>query len=164
MKRVYTDKKGRRRPLTSRKRYYFPVKSDTVEFQSTTLSPYHKGEMANAVDIAVPVGTEVYASRSGRVKDVGEDADGNKYVDIDHLDCEITDYSHLSKALVRKGQEVVEGQVIGLSGDTGDLGGLPPHLHFEVDALDQTEGKPQSLKFEWVPGSRPTKTKRKDSE
>lgn len=41
-----------------------------------------------------------------------------------------TRYAHMSELFVSKGEEVVRGQVLGLSGSTGDSTG--PHLHFEV--------------------------------
>jgi len=49
---------------------------------------------------------------------------------VDHPRSVITVYAHLSTIHVRAGEEVRNGQVIGLSGRTGDVSG--PHLHFEV--------------------------------
>jgi murein DD-endopeptidase MepM/ murein hydrolase activator NlpD len=151
MASFYTDRKGRRRPITDRRKYSFPIERTKAVFQSKDLSPYHSGAMKEAVDIATPVGSKVLAARRGIVADVGESEDGSRSIEIAHDDGESTDYSHLSKQLVKPGQQVEEGQTIGLSGDTGDLAGLPPHLHFEVDApLSKSEYSGyHSVPFEW---------------
>ena len=52
------------------------------------------------------------------------------YIIIKHAGGYSTVYMHLSKALVRTGQKVSQGQVIALSGNTG--GSTGPHLHYEV--------------------------------
>lgn len=41
-------------------------------------------------------------------------------------------YAHLSLCLVKKGQAVLEGDVIALTGNTGNAANTPPHLHFEL--------------------------------
>jgi len=53
-----------------------------------------------------------------------------KTIEINHGNGLLTFYGHLSKILVAKGQYVVRGQVIGISGMTGTATG--PHLHFGV--------------------------------
>jgi murein DD-endopeptidase MepM/ murein hydrolase activator NlpD len=103
--------------------------------------------MEHAIDIVVPVGSKVYAAAAGKVTDASEDDDGYKGVDIKHDDGTYTNYGHLSEIQVRKGDEVNEGQIIGLSGDSGNLGGLPPHLHFE--AFVEKEGTYDTVPFRW---------------
>ena len=49
---------------------------------------------------------------------------------IKHSDNWITTYAHLDKALVKKGQEVAKGSVIGTVGETGSV--HSPQLHFEI--------------------------------
>ncbi|MFQ5676126.1 MAG: M23 family metallopeptidase [bacterium] len=86
------------------------------------------------VDIAAERGTEVFASAAGRVEKVVTKYRVNRgygrYVIIDHGSGLKTRYGHLSKILVREGQEVNRWQPIGLVGDTGLATG--PHLHYEV--------------------------------
>ncbi|MBV2186934.1 MAG: M23 family metallopeptidase, partial [Rhizobium sp.] len=59
-------------------------------------------------------------------------------VEIDHGLGLTTRYGHMSRVLVKVGDEVASGDVIGLSGNTGRSTG--PHLHYEVrrngEALD----------------------------
>lgn len=74
---------------------------------------------------------EVYAARDGKVEVVRDDkkAGYGLHVRIRHTDGSLTIYGHLYVAQVAKDQPVVEGQVIGLSGNSGFSSG--PHLHFE---------------------------------
>lgn len=87
----------------------------------------------NAVDFGAPIGTSVVASASGRVtKSVpyGWNGGYGKFLVIEHPNGTETLYSHFSDVVVRRGQRVVQGQVVGYVGDTGRSTG--PHLHFEV--------------------------------
>lgn len=87
------------------------------------------------IDYACPTGTEILASADGTVTFVGNlDTGYGKYIRIQHPDGNVTLYAHLSKVFVREGQNVKQGQVIGLSGSTGNSTG--PHLHFEMRGSD----------------------------
>lgn len=88
-------------------------------------STYHKG-----IDLAVPIGTAVMASRGGTVTRAGWGSGYGYCVYIQHPDGVSTRYGHLSKVLVKVGQTVSQGQKIALSGNTGVSTG--PHLHFEI--------------------------------
>lgn len=88
-------------------------------------STYHKG-----VDWATPVGTAVVASSGGTVAKAGWGSGYGYVVYINHADGRQTRYGHLSKVLVKPGQQVSQGQKIALSGNTGRSTG--PHLHFEI--------------------------------
>lgn len=92
-----------------------------------------------AIDIGVARNSNIIAASSGTVKSVVSGCiEGDKrcgggygnYVQIDHGNGILTIYAHLTRPTVTKGQSVVQGQIIGLSGSTGVSTG--PHLHFEV--------------------------------
>jgi murein DD-endopeptidase MepM/ murein hydrolase activator NlpD len=82
------------------------------------------------LDIAVTVGTPVRATAEGSVAEAGEDPEYGTFVLLQHSDEYQSMYGHLSRLLVRPGQRVAAGEVIGLSGNTGNSSA--PHLHFEV--------------------------------
>ena len=86
---------------------------------------FHKG-----LDIAVAYGADVKAAAPGRVSFSGvQNGYGNTVV-IDHEGGRQTRYAHLSEQLVRVGDVVAEGQLVGKSGNSGRATG--PHLHFEL--------------------------------
>ena len=87
----------------------------------------------NAVDLAVSMGTPIVASASGRViiaRNSGWNGGYGKYVVIEHPNGTQTLYAHTSGVIVKRGQKVVQGQVIGYVGSTGRSTG--PHVHFEI--------------------------------
>ncbi|HRY30811.1 MAG TPA: peptidoglycan DD-metalloendopeptidase family protein [Candidatus Paceibacterota bacterium] len=87
----------------------------------------------NAVDLGAPVGTPVYASADGRIIDSRYGGWNGGYaimIIISHDNGTQTLYAHLSQNLVKVGQKVEQGEVIGYVGSTGNSTG--PHLHFEV--------------------------------
>ena len=69
---------------------------------------------------------EVYAMMPGEVVKVAADKRSGNYVTIRHGDYTVS-YCHLSKALVKKGAQVLPGEVVAISGNTGRSTG--PHLH-----------------------------------
>lgn len=69
---------------------------------------------------------EVYSMLAGRVKKVGKDKRSGNYVVLEYGNYTVS-YCHLSKALVRKGDSVNAGDVVGISGSTGRSTG--EHLH-----------------------------------
>ncbi|MBQ9610217.1 MAG: peptidoglycan DD-metalloendopeptidase family protein [Lachnospiraceae bacterium] len=92
------------------------------------------GTNHNGIDMAVPTGTEVMASADGIVIQSGWNGGYGISVYIDHENGVITRYGHMSQTLVSVGQRVSQGDIIGLSGSTGDSTG--PHVHFEMREND----------------------------
>lgn len=86
------------------------------------------------IDIRAPRGTPVRAAGDGKIIDATKRYQGNsawgKVVVVDHGHGLVTRYAHLDSYLVRKGESVDAGDVIGAVGSTGRSTG--PHLHFEV--------------------------------
>lgn len=94
----------------------------------------------NGTDYAAPTGTPIMATASGRVEQAGYTAGNGNFVKIKHDKNYSTQYLHMSRILVRRGQEVKQGQVIGKVGSTGLASG--PHVCYrfwkngvQVDAL-----------------------------
>lgn len=83
-------------------------------------------------DVGVPAGTPQYAIADGRVIRRATHSGWGNYVKIQFKDGNTGLYAHLSSFLVQQGQEVKQGQAIGLTGSTGRS--TSPHLHFEFEA------------------------------
>ncbi len=86
--------------------------------------------MHNGVDIAGPTGTPIMASADGKIDFAGSRSGYGLSIEIDHEYGIKTFYAHLSAILVKQGQIVRRGEVIGLMGATGRTTGS--HLHYEV--------------------------------
>lgn len=84
-----------------------------------------KVAMHNGLDLHA-INDEVYSMMKGMVKKVGYDKRSGYYVVLDYGNYTLA-YCHLSQILVRKGDEVNAGDVVGVSGNTGRSTG--PHLH-----------------------------------
>ena len=90
----------------------------------------HKQENHNGLDIAVPEGTDVIAVKSGTVTEVRTSATYGKVLEYETKDGYTVMYAHLSKVLVKQGEEIKQGQVVAKSGNTGLSTG--PHLHYSL--------------------------------
>ena len=86
---------------------------------------YHRG-----IDIAVPVGTPVRATRDGRVVFTGTHGGHGTTVILNHGNGNRTLYGHNSSISVRPGEYIEAGAVIALSGNSGRSTG--PHIHYEM--------------------------------
>lgn len=85
----------------------------------------------NGIDIAVKIGVEVVATADGVVTLHDEGSKGyGKYIVVNHDIGVYTLYGHLSEFKAADATSVKEGDVIGLSGNSGGVTG--PHLHFSV--------------------------------
>lgn len=113
----------------------------TSRYSSNRLHPVqgiwkaHKG-----TDYAAPYGTPITTTATGIVEQTGFTTGNGNFVKVKHNGTYSTQYLHMSKILVRRGQHVTQGQVIGLVGSTGLATG--PHVCYrfwkngvQVDAL-----------------------------
>jgi murein DD-endopeptidase MepM/ murein hydrolase activator NlpD len=128
--------------------YILPFKP-SKEIKRAT-APAHRLKYCHAIDWDMPEGTPIYAARSGVVlyresrhnQSYSSQAHANEgnFLEISNEN-EITQYAHFKwrGIIVKKGQKVKKGQLIGYSGRTGFAS--YPHLHFAVWQLVGSEYK-----------------------
>jgi murein DD-endopeptidase MepM/ murein hydrolase activator NlpD len=94
----------------------------------------------NGTDYAAPSGTPIMTTANGVVEQAGYTAGNGNFVKVKHDNTFSTQYLHMSRILVRRGQKVTQGQIIGKVGSTGLATG--PHVCYrfwkngkQVDAL-----------------------------
>ncbi len=95
-------------------------------------------------DYPCPIGTPVRATMDGTVYNDNPGSDYGKTVQIDHGNGYQTLFGHLSEVLVSSGQSVRKGDIVGKSGDTGNVDG--PHVHYEVRKGKNNPVDPSELK------------------
>jgi murein DD-endopeptidase MepM/ murein hydrolase activator NlpD len=122
----------RKRKLARSTPSIWPVDSRTINSgfgirrdPFTGMASFHGG-----LDIDGAFGDSVYATADGVVQFAGWDGPKGYNITIDHSNGFVTSYSHQSKILVKRGQQVKKGQVIGKVGSTGRSTGS--HLHYDV--------------------------------
>ena len=147
--------------MKSQNKYIYPVDiNDSVRITYDE-SPAHVGPLKYSVDFIVPEGTSIRASLDGVIVDIKSDSDiggpdksfeeyGN-FIEIEHENREYSEYEHLRKdgVLVKVGDKVKEGQVIGYSGNTGWMAHLGPHLHFMVGRYGEMDKDYETLEIMW---------------
>ena len=98
---------------------------------------YGTGKFHEGLDFAAPIGTQVFATADGTVEEASRHSGYGNCIDISHGYNYMTRYAHLSEILVKPGQEVKRGELIGLVGSTGKS--IGPHLHYEVRYKDEPQ-------------------------
>ncbi|HQP33361.1 MAG TPA: M23 family metallopeptidase [Candidatus Cloacimonas sp.] len=91
-------------------------------------------EFHYGLDISNEAGTPIYATAAGTVKTTDYETSYGKRIVINHGNGYETLYGHLYSYMVRSGDQVIKGQIIGLMGSSGISTG--PHLHYEVHNCD----------------------------
>ena len=117
-------------PLPAKTEYIIAAPFGNMLDPFTKKVRHHSG-----IDISAPAGTTVYAVQAGKIKKSAFDDGYGNTITIVHEDGYVTRYAHLDELLVREGQLVDQGTMIGTVGNTGKSTG--PHLHFEI----QKDGK-----------------------
>lgn len=112
----------------------------------------HKG-----TDYAAPTGTPIMTTAAGVVEKTGYTAGNGNFVKVKHNGTYSTQYLHMSKILVRQGQHVTQGQIIGKVGSTGLATG--PHVCYrfwkngvQVDALKLKLPNAEPMSNRYKPG------------
>ncbi len=95
-------------------------------------SKFHPG-----LDFAAKTGTPVFATADGIVSEAERKGGYGNCIDISHGYNYLTRYAHLSEILVKPGQNVKRGEMIGKVGSTGKSTGS--HLHYEVRFKDEPQ-------------------------
>jgi murein DD-endopeptidase MepM/ murein hydrolase activator NlpD len=113
-----------------------PISNEELKHQPSgfgwrTHPIYKTPEFHPGMDYAAPEGTEIYATGDGVIQRADNMAQGyGNHVVIDHGYGYETLYGHMTKFIVRTGQQVKRGQLIGYVGSTGLS--TAPHVHYEV--------------------------------
>lgn len=145
----------------TKNKYAYPIEGgDNVKI-SYSKSPAHIGNLKYAVDFICREGTPVKAAFGGVVVDLKMDSNvggqdkkfeflGN-FIEIKHENEEYSEYEHLRKdgVLLKVGDKIEQGQIIGFTGATGYLAHLGPHLHFMVGRYGATISDYKTLKIVW---------------
>ncbi|WP_333878386.1 M23 family metallopeptidase [Flavobacterium sp.] len=113
----------------------------TSRYSKNRFHPVQKRWKAhNGTDYAAPTGTPIMSTAAGVVEQAGYTTGNGNFVKVKHDRTYSTQYLHMSKILVKRGQRVTQGQVIGKVGSTGLATG--PHVCYrfwkngvQVDAL-----------------------------
>lgn len=98
---------------------------------------YGSSKFHTGLDFAAKTGTPVFATADGKVTEAGRQSGYGNCIDISHGYNYLTRYAHLSEILVKPGQEVKRGEMIGKVGSTGKSTGS--HLHYEVRFKDEPQ-------------------------
>jgi murein DD-endopeptidase MepM/ murein hydrolase activator NlpD len=112
--------------------FRFPLRSFTLTsaFGPRTNPVTGNFRVHEGLDLAAPMGTDVFTAGEGIVTETGSDPVYGNYVVVQHRDNWASLYGHLSRIDVVLRQELRSGNLIGKVGSTGQSTG--PHLHFEL--------------------------------
>lgn len=113
-----------------------PVAGTITSKFGRRIDPFNKKPAFHSgIDIRNKTGTEIIAPAYGKIIRSGYTRLNGNFVEIDHMNGFTTNYLHLKKTLVERGENVARGQPIGLLGNTGRSTG--PHLHYGIEYHDK---------------------------
>ncbi len=106
---------------------------------------YRKDVHHDGINIAAPMGTEIFAAEDGIVEAAGLHGGHGNHIVIRHKSGYSTSYSHLDKIVVKLGQDVKRGEFIGFVGKTGIA--PAPQLHFRILIEDKPQDPEKYINF-----------------
>jgi murein DD-endopeptidase MepM/ murein hydrolase activator NlpD len=119
--------------------FAWPLKGRVISGFGTSTN----GERNDGINIAAPKGEPIRAAASGTVTYSGDGLkDYGNLILLKHANGYVTAYAHADRLIVSRGETVRQGQVIGYTGNTGDVS--TPQLHFEI-RRDTTPLDPRNL-------------------
>ena len=107
--------------------FRWPVKGRII----TAFGAKPNGQQNDGINLAVPEGTPIKAAEDGVVAYAGNELKGyGNLVLVRHSNGYVSAYAHASEIIVKRGDAIKRGQVIGRAGQTGNV--TSPQLHFEI--------------------------------
>jgi murein DD-endopeptidase MepM/ murein hydrolase activator NlpD len=109
------------------------IRSDSMG-DGVFASPRNGGRLHQGIDLLAPLGSPVFAARSGVVAAATSSKGMGNFVIIQHPGSIVTIYGHLQDIYAEKNALVRQGELIGSVGKTGNANyrNMQPHLHFEL--------------------------------
>ncbi len=108
-----------------------PVIGQITSGFGTRLDPLNReGAYHSGLDIRAKRGEKVFATAAGVITKAFYNGNYGNFVTIDHGNGYTTNFAHLNRFLVKEGDQVERGQIIGQVGSSGRTTGI--HLHYEV--------------------------------
>ncbi len=129
----------------------------TSKFSKNRFHPVQlKFKPHNGTDYAAPTGTPIMTTATGIVEQAGYTVGNGNFVKVKHDNTYSTQYLHMSKILVKRGQRVKQGDILGKVGSTGLASG--PHVCYrfwkngvQVDALKLKLPNSQPMEYYNLP-------------
>ncbi len=120
---------------------FFPIPNKDFKRVSSTygvrMHPIkHKKQFHCGIDLVADLGTPVYAVGSGVIEESKKNSGYGNHIRISHKGSYSSVYGHLHRSVIKNGDRVKQGQIIGYVGSTGISTG--PHLHFELKRFNKS--------------------------
>jgi murein DD-endopeptidase MepM/ murein hydrolase activator NlpD len=114
-------------PAVASGKFRWPARGKVI----VGFGPQSDGTKSEGINLAVPLGTDIHAAEAGRVHYAGDGLKGyGNLILIRHANGWASMYAHADQMLVKAGDQVRRGQVIGKAGKSGPV--AQPQLHFEL--------------------------------
>lgn len=123
-----------------------PVPGKVTSRYGSRMDPIKKKKAFHSgLDFRGQYGTKIRATANGKVVFAGRNGSFGNFVKIDHGNGFHSSFAHMQRYLVKKGDRVARGQVVGLIGSSGRSTG--PHLHYEIKHKGKTVDPLKFIQF-----------------